>query len=67
MADDNQPFKKVNYSADLSLLSYDDQAIRHLRNTLVQGRTPDIFVQQTNDELLQMNKDLQALIRKAYY
>ena len=60
-------FKKVNYPAGLRLLSYDDQTISHLRNTLVQGRTLDVFVQQTNDELLQMNKDLQALIRKAYY
>ncbi|MCW5514742.1 DUF6090 family protein [Muriicola sp. Z0-33] len=58
---------KVNYPADLRLLSYDDNDIMHLRNTLVQGRTLDDMLLKGNNMMLKMNVSLDSLIRSEYF
>ena len=58
---------KVNYPSGLRLLSYDEDTIMQLRNTLVQSRTMDVWVLSGNNELLQINKALDSLIRREYF
>ena len=58
---------KVNYPNNLHLLSYDENTIMHLRNTLIQGRTLDAYLLQGNNDMLKMNKSLDSLIRSQYF
>jgi len=58
---------KVNYPSDLHLLSYDNNAIMHLRNTLIQGRTLDAALLEGNNNMLKMNQSLDSLIRSQYF
>lgn len=57
---------KVNYPADLGLVSYDENTLMHLRNTLIQGRTLDALILKGNNYILKMNKSLDSLIRSEY-
>ena len=58
---------KVNYPNNLHLLSYDENTIMHLRNTLIQGRTLDASLLNGNNNMLKMNKSLDSLIRSQYF
>jgi hypothetical protein len=57
---------KVNYPNNLHLLSYDENTIMQLRNTLIQGRTLDAYLLDGNNDMLKMNKSLDSLIRSNY-
>lgn len=63
----SEDVNKVNYPADLRLLSYNEKDIMHLRNTLVQGRTLDDMLLKGNNMMLKMNISLDSLIRSEYF
>lgn len=59
--------EKVGYPSNLILYSYDDQLIAQLRNFMFFNTSEDKFSLAENNEILEMNKSLDSLIRKIYF
>lgn len=58
---------EVDYPSNLKLLTYDPNTIAQLRNSLILGRQTDVLTLQISNDLLETNKALDSIIRKAYF